>query len=434
MLQITSRSTCSSSAATTEREHSIKALLAAGPHHHNLFIPMSKPPVQFAFGTLHAAFRSRLQSSPLLSALWSKSSGANINCPPTLPMDISSREKLYADVKNEKPRLAPALHLAQTMAYAKQLLRFYRCGISAVWSNTKEARRLRRRQYKIGPFLDRTGNDGAISVPRFRVLVGIMAQTLYMDGVQRQSSATDVIRHDSTDEKTGGSNGGLFQMLRRDFQLLHRAPQDTAKLPLFAIVATLFGEMTPLLCWAVPEIMPLTCCLPLLLPRVWRAEPLKQLRGFVQAEASTEDYAQKTAFNLPIAHVRAIATALRLKARHLPLWVYPEQILRQRVQDYFNYLCVDNYYLSGLNGDGNLWNLSTQELVLACLERNLITDLAELVRIQSLGTLEERTSSLDELRLKLMQFIANAASANVGYLGVATMMERPSTDVVQWRN
>lgn len=397
-------------------------------------ILMSKPPVQFAFGTLQAAFRSRLQSSPLLSALWRKFPDAAINCPPTLPMNISSREQLYAEVKNEKPRLAPALHLAQTMAYAKQLLRFYRHGISAVWKNAQEARRLRRRQYKIGPWLDRTGNDGAISVPRFRVLSNAMAQALYMDGVLRQAPAGDVIRHDANTDGQPEDRPGLFQMPRRDFQLLHRSPHDIAKLPLFAVLATVFGEMTPLLCWAVPEIMPLTCCLPLLLPRVWRTEPLSKLHALVKAEASPEDYAQKTAFNMPISHVRAMAATLRLKARYLPLWVYPEPVLRQRLHDHFNYLCVDNYYLSGLNGDGNVWNLSTQELILACLERNLIPDVTELVRIQSLAPLEERIASLDELRLKLVQFIANAASANVGYLGVATMMETPSADVAQWRS
>lgn len=349
-------------------------------------------------------------------------------------MAISSREQLYAEVKKEKPRLASMLHVAQTMAYAKQLLRFYRHGMSAVWTNTKNARGLRRRQYKIGPWLDRMGNDGAISIPRFRILSGAMAQALYMDGVQRQAPAGDVIRHDV--DKAGESHvgNGLFQMPRRDFQLLHRTPLDAAKLPLFAIVATLFGEMTPFLCWAVPEIMPLTCCLPLLLPRVWRAEPANQLRQLVSAEQSAEDYAQKTAFNLPIAHVRVLAATLRLKARHLPLWVYPEPVLRQRLHDYFNYLCVDNYYLSGLNGDGNLWNLSTQELVLACLERNLVADVTELVRVQSLAPIEDRMASLDELRLKLVQFIANAGSANVGYLGVATTMESPSVEVAQWRS
>lgn len=394
---------------------------------------MSKPPIHFAFGTLQAAFNSRLKSSPLLSALWKKFPEAKVNCPPTLPMEITSREQLYADVKNEKPRLAPALRVAQTMAYAKQLLRFYKHGISAVWNNTKEARRLRRSQYKIGPWLDRAGNDGAISIPRFRVLSEAMAQALYMDNVQRQAPAGDVVRHDTNRDELSATSRGLFQMPRRDFQLLHRAPLDAAKLPLFAVVATLFGEMTPILCWAIPEMMPLTCCLPLLLPRVWRAQPAKQLQKLLEEETSLEDYAQKTAFNLPIAHVRAMATTVRLTARYVPLWVYPESVIRQRLHDYYNYLCVDNYYLSGLNGEGNLWNLSTQELILACLERNLIRDLSEIVRVQSLAPIDERMENLNELRLKLVQFIANAGTANIGYLGVAGTMESPSLEAVQWR-
>ena len=427
---------------------------------------MARP---FVFGTLREAFRSQLRTTPHLASLWQKGPGGTLNCTRSMPMEMGLRQEIFAAAA-QKPGRAP-VRVAQTVAYAKALARFYRHGLGAAWRNMKTARALRR-QYVLSPWVDRAGDAGAISLPRFRVLARAMAQAIYMakmegDKVRKiqraektdttekakaekakteatgaeaaTSDATEVAKTPSKSTLSGESvlpsgesvllsgESVLFSLARRDFQLLRRAPPDAAKLPLFALVATLLGELTPLICYAVPEIMPLTCCLPLLLPRVWRAAPLENVRTLVRAQPP-DAYAQKTAFALPPAHVRALCLALRLKARYIPLWMYPEKVLRQRLQDHYNYLCVDDFYLSGRNGDGNVWSLTPQEVVLACLERNLGGD----VRLLVSGTEPERRERLAQWRLKLVQYLANAPAANVGYLGVAALMEAPRAEIARW--
>lgn len=443
---------------------------------------MARP---FVFGTLREAFRSQLRTTPHLASLWQKGPGGTLNCTRSMPMEIGLRQEIFAAAA-QNPGRAP-VRVAQTVAYAKALARFYRYGLGAAWRNIKTARALRR-QYVLSPWVDRAGDAGAISLPRFRVLARAMAQAIYMDkmegdkvrkiqraektdttetekakteaqpakteaivttpesfsteksetakteatGAEATADATEVVKTPSDSTLSGESvvlsgEGVLFSLARRDFQLLRRAPPDAAKLPLFALVATLLGELTPLICYAVPEIMPLTCCLPLLLPRVWRAAPLENVRALVRAQPP-DAYAQKTAFALPPAHVRALCLALRLKARYIPLWMYPEKVLRQRLQDHYNYLCVDDFYLSGRNGDGNVWSLTPQEVVLACLERNLGGDVRQLVS----GTEPERRERLAQWRLKLVQYLANAPAANVGYLGVAALMEAPRAEIARW--
>ncbi|OVF06747.1 hypothetical protein A9F13_18g00594 [Clavispora lusitaniae] len=434
---------------------------------------MARP---FVFGTSREAFRSQLRTTPHLASLWQKGPGGTLNCTRSMPMEIGSRQEIFAAAA-QNPGRAP-VRVAQTVAYAKALARFYRYGLGAAWRNMKTARALRR-QYVLSPWVDRAGDAGAISLPRFRVLARAMAQAIYMDkmegdkvrkvqrstetekaktekakteaivttpesfstensetakraeatGAEATADATEVVKTPSESTLSGESVGEsvLFSLARRDFQLLRRAPPDAAKLPLFALVATLLGELTPLICYAVPEIMPSTCCLPSLLPRVWRAAPLENVRTLVRAQ-SPETYAQKTAFALPPAHVRALCSALRLKARYIPSWMYPEKVLRQRLQDHYNYLCVDDFYLSGRNGDGNVWSLTPQEVVLACLERNLGGDVRQLVS----GTEPERRERLAQWRLKLVQYLANAPAANVGYLGVAALMEAPRAEIARW--
>ncbi|KAF5211012.1 hypothetical protein E0198_002302 [Clavispora lusitaniae] len=445
---------------------------------------MARP---FVFGTSREAFRSQLRTTPHLASLWQKGPGGTLNCTRSMPMEIGSRQEIFAAAA-QNPGRAP-VRVAQTVAYAKALARFYRYGLGAAWRNIKTARALRR-QYVLSPWVDRAGDAGAISLPRFRVLARAMAQAIYMDkmegdkvrkiqrsektetekaktetekakteaqpakteaivttpesfstensetakgaeatGAEATADATEVVKTPSESTLSGESVGEsvLFSLARRDFQLLRRAPPDAAKLPLFALVATLLGELTPLICYAVPEIMPSTCCLPSLLPRVWRAAPLENVRTLVRAQPP-DAYAQKTAFALPPAHVRALCSALRLKARYIPSWMYPEKVLRQRLQDHYNYLCVDDFYLSGCNGDGNVWSLTPQEVVLACLERNLGGDVRQLVS----GTEPERRERLAQWRLKLVQYLANAPAANVGYLGVAALMEAPRAEIARW--
>lgn len=397
---------------------------------------MPKPLLLFLWNIPKKTFADQAARSQILTTLWSRQNGSSINSTGTLPLEIPTKTEIYAAVAKEKGELASFLKVSQGLNYAKQLVRFYRHGVSVVWENNKKMRELRKNKYKLTNCLDKLGNDTSVTLPRFSVLTKNMAQALYINFVENrtktENTTSGVVRNDvvplTVDEN-------LFLLTRAEFQLLRRTPSDFAKIPLFAVLAAIFMEMTPVLCYAFPEVTPSTCVLPSILPRIWNSKSGKQLRATITADSAgvLDDYAVKTAYNLPIQHVQLLADALRLKSKYVPLRLYPESVLRERLQNYYNYLTVDNYYLSGSNGDGNVWNLDTSELVMACLERNLVDDIDELVKIQSLGSVQAKLDEIEKLRLKLFQAVANLQQCNVGYLAIGHLLPQPDASVVTWR-
>lgn len=397
---------------------------------------MPKPLLLFLWNIPKKTFADQAARSQILTTLWSRQNGSSINSTGTLPLEIPTKTEIYAAVAKEKGELASFLKVSQGLNYAKQLVRFYRHGVSVVWENNKKMREIRKNKYKLTNCLDKLGNDTSVTLPRFSVLTKNMAQALYINFVENrtktENTASGVVRNDvvplTVDEN-------LFLLTRAEFQLLRRTPSDFAKIPLFAVLAAIFMEMTPVLCYAFPEVTPSTCVLPSILPRIWNSKSGKQLRATITADSAgvLDDYAVKTAYNLPIKHVQLLADALRLKSKYVPLRLYPESVLRERLQNYYNYLTVDNYYLSGSNGDGNVWNLDTSELVMACLERNLVDDIDELVKIQSLGSVQAKLDEIEKLRLKLFQAVANLQQCNVGYLAIGHLLPQPDASVVTWR-
>ncbi|SGZ54080.1 CIC11C00000001211 [Sungouiella intermedia] len=390
---------------------------------------------------LKKAFTSQVSKSQILKSLWKKSTATSVNSPNTLPLDIPSKEDIYANIAKEqaaKGTKSPFLKMNQGFSYAKQLISFYRHGVSVVWQNNKKMKEIRKRKYKLEDQLDRAGVETDVVLPRFTPLANTLAQVLYMNFVENRSknenTSSDVIRTDKAVATT--VDEGLFLLTRAEFQLLKRTPSDFAKIPMFAVLVAIFMEMTPVLCYTFPEVTPSTCVLPSILPRIWNSKTGKKLRESITAESAAplDDYAMKTAYNMPLEHVHLLTGALRLKSKYIPLAMYPESVLRARLQNYYNYLTVDNYYLSGLNGGGNLWGLDISELVLACLERNLVDDIDALVKIQSLGTLEEKKAEIESLQMKLFQSIANFQNCNIGYLAIGHLLPKPDIGVEKWRN
>lgn len=393
----------------------------------------------FKYGALRKQFLQNVGRSPVLQALWSQQNGKSVNSPSTLPLDMQTKDQIYVGVAllNEG-KLAIEIKAKQGFAYAKELMKFYKHGVSAVWNNHKHVKRLTKDAFQISGSLDRKGENIPIRISNVNALTQHMAQALYMNlmenRAQKDATTGDVVRTDSP--LVASVSPKLFNVSRAEYQLVRRTPPDFIKIPMFAVIFTLFMEMTPVLCYAFPEVTPLTCVLPLLLPRIWRQGPLQNLRKEITHEntGSLEDYIMKTAYNLPTTHVRLLCEALRLKTKYVPTSLFPEFVLRKRLHNYFNYLTVDNYYLSGMNGDGNVWNLDIQELVLACLERNLVADPKLLVEKLSTGPLENREQALDELRVLLVRFISDFSSANVGYLAVGHLLEQPDVKAVRgWR-
>lgn len=388
----------------------------------------------FTWNLPRKAFTDQASKSQILSSLWSVKNGTSINSTGTLPLEIPTKDEIYANVAENRGNNAKFLKMTQGLSYAKELVKFYRHGVSVVWENNKKVRSLRKKQFKVVNVLDNKGNQVSTPLPRFNRLLKEMAQALYINFVENRTKAEkttgEVVRTDSVPVKFDPE---LFLVSRAEFQLLRRTPSDFAKIPLFAVLAAIFMEMTPLLCYAIPEVTPLTCVLPSIIPRIWNSKSGKKLRQEVQNVGDLDDFALKTAYNLPLRHVHLLADTLRLKSKYVPVKFYPESVLRDRLQNYYNYLTVDNYYLSGLNGDGNIWNLDTSELVLAALERNLVEDIDEFVKIQSSGTIEARLRELEVLKLKLFQSVVNLQQNNVGYLAIGHLLPEPETSVVKWR-
>lgn len=385
----------------------------------------------FSIGRLKIAFEQSLGRSQILAAVWASQKSTTMNSN-TLPLEIRSKKQIFRDVAASKSGFT--LKWAQTYAYAKELMHFYKHGVTVVWQNHKILSDLKKNKLKIAS-VDNKGYSSSIRVPNFTVLTNQMAQKLYMSSVENrtylESTTGDVVKHtmkNSLDPR-------LFNVSRSQYQLFRRTPRDFAKIPLFAVLFSIFVEMTPLLCYAVPEVTPLTCVLPSVMPRIWNPKNSVKIRESVSPQ-DLEDYAMKTAYNLPAEHVQMLSDVLRLKTKYIPARWYPESVLRARLHHYCNYLKVDNYLLSGLNGDGNVWNLSKQELVLACLERNLVDSIRPFLELEQLPE-EDREGEeemLDQLRLRLVQFIVNFENANSGYLSLAHLVEAPETkEVMAWR-
>lgn len=381
----------------------------------------------FSF-SLKDALSRELRRLPLLQSLWAPASNSAVNNLNTLPLEIRTKKEITHHVATTTSKSGMSLKMSLNWAYAKELIRFYKHGVKTVWRNHKELRDLKKHSFRISGKLSNNGKQVDIRIPNFSVLAKELNQSLYMATVEKSkmSDGKSLVDHDSSvyPEK-------LFNLSRSQFLLFKRTPKDFYKLPTFSLIFAIFVEMTPLLCYAFPEITPSTCVLPSLLPRIYsqkNAENVREIATSALQSTSPEDYAIKSAYNLPPHQVQALADTLRLKTKYIPAYCFPISILRDRLHNHHIFLKVDNYYLSGLNGNGNVWDLAALEVVKACLDRNLIPDINELAKIEQLPV-DEREDKLklyiDRLRFALVQFIMNYE--NVGLLCVA---EVPSTDVL----
>lgn len=405
----------------------------------------------YTFPTSRSTFTGQLKASQLLSSLWYKSNSFDatndkLNAPSTLPIDLKPKGVVFNEVAKENPgKAGPILKIKQTLAYGKSLIAFYKKGVANVWNNKKEMNKLMKTQFKLINQLNNKGEEVDIRIPNFKKLTSEMSQALYMSNIENKNALEitrgDIIKTDKLDKLL---DENLFNLTRREFQLLRRTPSDFLKLPGFAIIFMIFVETTPILCYAMPEVTPLTCVLPSLIPRIWSpkyTKLLRDLRNKEHKEDTLESLATKNAHNLPIRDVRLLCNALRLTSKYIPASAWPESIIRRRLQEYYQYLKVDNYFLSGLNGKeyGNIWNLSNQEILNAALERNLILDIkkdtAEFddIKNESLKQVKEE-EYFNDLRLKLFHFIVDFETYNVGYLGVNHLIKDPiqSKTIINW--
>ena len=367
----------------------------------------------------------RRQRTNLVKSIWhgSTSTGKTdvaINALSTLPIQIKPKAELYEEIKANNPEKSGwALKLSQTTAYGKAVFRFYKEGVRNVWNNKREMNQLMKSEFKIPNQVDNKGQSVHLRVPSFPKLVFELTQALYMNKIEneqiRLATKGDVVKNDKVDVVYDEQ---LFNISRAQFQLINRTLKDFIKLPAFAVIFMIFMEMTPVLCFAFPEITPLTCVLPSILPRLWDSKSGAKVRQLRANEGKVEDWALETAYNIPYETLVPLTGQLGLRSKYLPSAIYPESYLRNKLHRHYNYLVVDNYFLSGLNGNGNVWDLNDEELVQASLERCLIPDVAAFVKIPP----EARNAELKKLRLKLLRAIIDMANFNVGYLTVGHLL------------
>lgn len=344
-----------------------------------------------------------------------------INAETTLPAPLKSKNETFEEVKVKNPeKKGIALKALQVTAFGKGMFKFYKAGLLNVWNNKREMNRLVNKELVISNQVNNKGKSVNLKVPNFSKLVYELTQALYMNKIENEQvklvTKGDVIKNDKTeviyDEE-------LFNVSRAQFQLIRRTSEDFIKLPAFAVIVMIFAETTPFLCYAFPQITPLTCVLPSILPRLWDSKSGELIKLIRFDESKMEDWALETAYNLPYKTLLPLTGQLGLRSKYLPGAWYPESYLRNKLHQYYNYLIVDNYYLSGLNGNGNIWDLSDEELVRASLERCLISDVSAFVKELE----NERAAKLEGLRLKLLRSVVDMDKYNVGYLTVGHLLK-----------
>ncbi|CAK7891153.1 hypothetical protein CAAN1_01S03840 [[Candida] anglica] len=355
-----------------------------------------------------------------LSTIWYATKSDTINAPSTLPVLIKSKEEINRQVAEETRATGLSLKWKQSYTYGKTIFRFYKGGVANVWKNNTKIRALRK-EFMISNQINSKGERENIRLPNFTKLTQELAQHLYMVKIEQEQVGKTLINETSMVKKTNLENdkdvtSSSFNITREQYQLLKRTPKDFLKLPTFAVIFMIFVEMTPILCYALPEITPSTCVLPTMLPRLWNSNASKKLvelrkSSLESNEFDLEDLALKTAYNIPKQQVQVLVRSLRLVSKYVPVALYPEPVLRRRLQAHYNYLEVDDNFLST---SGNVWNLSEQELVLACLERNLILDVKESSKLLA----EKNQNYVDQLRFKLLVWLLDAPKYNVGYIGL----------------
>ena len=382
----------------------------------------------YNFPATRTQFFEQTKRSPLLASLWANIDGSAINANSTLPMTMKTKDQIYADIKESNPQASlMSLKVKQAMGYGKILMSFYKSGIKNVWNNHKLVSKLSK-HYKITNQINNQGKDVDIRIPNFGKLTQEMALSLSMNTTE----------HKAVNNRNHGNvikgevvtvDRDLFSLTRAEFQLINRTNKDFYKLPLFVLVCLVFAETTPLLCYAVPEVTPSTCVLPSIVPRMWKSKTKQELAKLSQNldEEGLENLALKTSYNLPLHQARLLCQSLRLVSKYVPVQLYPESVLRSRLNHYYNYLKVDNYYLSGFT-KGNVWNLTDEELVVASLERGIIDDIKKEMEFESE---EQKHEYMNQLRLRLVKFIVDFDNYNIGYLAINHA--KLDTAPVAWR-
>jgi pentamidine resistance factor len=326
----------------------------------------------------------------------------DFNALTTLPADLYSREKIMKDVALQNPDLKEGslkLKFRQNSAYVKKLLGFYKLGVKNVIQNRTRVKEIKERYY-----FENVESKAVVHKRKFRNSTDLLAKLLEIKSLRNIES------------EVNSKSNYLLNLKRSELQLVLRTERDFYKIPLFCLIVMVFFEMTPILCYFIPEITPSTCVLPSASQKLHSAQS-KAFRELAKLRTQRYDeFYSKGQIplrfnyeNLPTDELLLLSKGLKLTSRYIPVGIYPEKYIRDKLHRKLIEFEIDNDYL--LN-QGGLWKLTKIEALKACLDRGLID-------LEKYKNLEDLTSS--ELRLKLaLQLILtnNNIIGNVNIYGL----------------
>ncbi|ODQ77797.1 hypothetical protein BABINDRAFT_16928, partial [Babjeviella inositovora NRRL Y-12698] len=336
-----------------------------------------------------------------------------INAPTTMPGPVKTRATLFADVAAEFPeKQGVALTFKQWLLFGKMFIFFYKNGIVNVYKNGKAARQILSGLYVSK--IDEQGKDVKVRVPRnVTKLDKELMNTIYLKNIEHD---VKLRAEGQASEVMSSEQVSVLNISRSQYQLLHRTRKDYPKLPAFALAFIIFEEFLPLVCYFVPEMSPTTCVLPMIFPRLMKSsikatEKLATLPEDI--ERGVERISRNTPYTLPVEELHLLVRSLNLVTKYLPLSVFPETYLRDKLSQYHTYISIDNHLIQA---NGGIHQLSTVELIKACTDRTLIDFSAQ--RYADLVSITDKNDlQLQILRVKLAVFMTDLPQNQVGYLG-----------------
>ncbi|KAL1875949.1 hypothetical protein VTK73DRAFT_9660 [Phialemonium thermophilum] len=179
---------------------------------------------------------------------------------------------------------------------------------------------------------------------------------------------------------------------RAYLQLRARWRHDAIRLPLFAVMLLVCGELTPLVVLAVPRVAPLTCRIPRQDARIRRDAQERRRRAIAQLHQEEGSLSSSSLSPQPAAHyvARALGAVSPLWDSLAGGWV-PAPLARARADRWLSFLTEDSALLLRAGGAAAL---EADEVRLACAERG----------IETLGKED------DELRTLLARWLALTAA------------------------
>ncbi|KAH8819660.1 hypothetical protein F5884DRAFT_659083 [Xylogone sp. PMI_703] len=156
-------------------------------------------------------------------------------------------------------------------------------------------------------------------------------------------------------------------LTRSDFQLLARNSHDVKRVPIFALVFLICGEMTPLVVIALSGVVPWTCRIPKQIDSDRRKIEERRRSSF--RELTMEPPVEAGVEKLARPQLRHISSSLGLSARMWD-WVggLPSSLLRIKLRHRLEYLKMDDLLIAS---NGGVAAMDIEEVKLACVDRGI---------------------------------------------------------------